>query len=278
MSVLDIRDLHVNYGGVIALDGVSLNVSRGEIVAILGANGAGKSTLLKSIAGVVRPEAGDIRFKDQSLLRLSPDRIVRGGISLTPEGRELFPSLSVADNLAMGRYAPLKASGGFLRLMYPSAQQRKDLEERVASVHQLFPVLKERSQQLAGTLSGGQGQMLAIARALMSDPTMLMLDEPSLGLAPLIVEEIMRTLLRLRDEGLTVVLVEQNANAALHIADRAYVLSTGRIVTEGGAADLLADIDITDAYLGQGDGESGSGRSDRSAKATDSTARGLAAQ
>ncbi len=255
-KLLGIDNLTVRYAGVTALEDVSLEVNTGEIVAILGANGAGKSTLLKTIAGIETPATGSLDL-DGKPLGKGADAVVRAGVSLAPEGRQLFPSLSVDDNLMLGSYAALTEKRGYLGLMLPGARGHGILEERRGDVHRLFPLLKERHDQQAGTLSGGQGQMLAIGRALMNAPRLLMLDEPSLGLAPQIVDEIFATLMRLRDGGLTVLLVEQNAHAALKIADRAYVLSGGRIVAGGSAEELMRDADIAAAYLGGAGGADG---------------------
>jgi ABC-type branched-subunit amino acid transport system ATPase component len=237
-AFLTVREVEVAYGGLRALRGVTFEVRRGEIVAVVGGNGAGKSTLLKTIMRVVSNQRGQLLFDGFDLTRLRPEGVVRAGISLVPEGRELFPSLTVWDNLLLGRYAKGRS-------------WRVGLENATEQVFTLFPVLRERRRQLAGTLSGGQGQMLAIGRALMSGPRLLMLDEPSLGLAPQIVAQIMGRLVDLRALGLTVVLVEQNARAALEIADRGYVLETGRVAVVGPGRDLLTDPEITSAYLGR---------------------------
>ncbi|MES1148527.1 MAG: ATP-binding cassette domain-containing protein, partial [Bradyrhizobium guangdongense] len=252
--LLDISNLSVSYGGLAALDRVSLGVGQGEIVALVGANGAGKSSLLRAIAGVETSRADQIAFDGTDLRGASADRAVRRGISLVPEGRALFSSLTVLQNLAAGRYARRRAEG-FRHVMWPSAAERRTFAERLEAVYQLFPVLKERSEQLAGTLSGGQQQMLAIGRALMGEPRLLMLDEPSLGLAPQVLAEILRCVEKLRDEGLTILLVEQNVSAALAIADRGYVLANGRVTAEGPGPALLEDARITEAYLGSGDRE-----------------------
>ena len=236
--MLELRGVEVAYGGLRALQEASLEVHRGEIVALVGANGAGKSTLLKAIARVAPVRSGTIRFGDVDLTTLTAQAVVSAGISMVPEGRELFPSLTVWDNLILGRYCKGRA-------------WRAELDRLTSELFALFPVLAARRRQLAGTLSGGEGQMLAIARALMSSPRLLMLDEPSLGLAPQVVGEIMERLAQLRESGLTIILVEQNARAALELADRGYVLETGRIVTTGPAARLLADPDISSAYLGR---------------------------
>jgi branched-chain amino acid transport system ATP-binding protein len=236
--MLRIRNLYAYHGPVTALSGVTLHVREGEIVALIGANGAGKTTLLNAVAGLVRRE-GEITSQGRSLMAASPEELVSLGVALVPEGRQLFAPMSVADNLALGAYRRHR-------------RESKDaIVQSLEQVFRLFPRLKERLEQRAGTMSGGEQQMLAIARALMARPRLLLLDEPSLGLAPIVVEAIMAALARLRDEGLTVLLVEQNARAALKIADRAYVLETGRIILSGAAADLLADRQVTRAYLGR---------------------------
>ncbi len=236
--LLEVRELEVAFGGLRALRGVSLIARPGEIVAVVGANGAGKSTLLKAVARVVSARAGLLALDGMDLRGLAADAVVRAGIHFVPEGRELFPSLTVWDNLVLGRYAKGRT-------------WRVELEEAAEGVFALFPMLRDRRRQLAGTLSGGQGQMLAIGRALMSTPRLLMLDEPSLGLAPQIAAEIMDRLVALRSRGLTIILVEQNARAALEIADRGYVLETGQVAITGAGRDLLADPEITNAYLGR---------------------------
>ena len=236
-SLLDVRDLHVAYGaGVRALQGVSLCVRPGEVVTLIGANGAGKTTLLKAIAGLVSPQAGAITFAGQSIDRVDPSDRVKLGVALVPEGRRLFSRLSVGENLRLGTYRD---------------RDQKRREEMVERVFQLFPVLEQRVTQRAGTLSGGEGQMLSIARALMSRPKFLMLDEPSLGIMPRIVDSILDVLQTLhRQEGLTVLLVEQNVPAALAAAERGYVLQTGRIVAEGASQTLLESDLVRRAYLG----------------------------
>jgi branched-chain amino acid transport system ATP-binding protein len=247
--LLRARNVSVEYGGLRALDGVSLDVGDGELVALIGANGAGKSTTLKALARIEPSSADEMSFLGTSIADLQPDQLVMRGLSLVPEGRALFPSLSVLDNLISGRYAA-RRSAGITSLLRPPAQEIRATERRLQVVFELFPVLRERREQLAGTLSGGQGQMLAIGRALMAAPRLLMLDEPSLGLAPQVVEEIMACLDRLRSQGLTILLVEQNATAALEIADRAYVLANGRVVKSGLAHELRSDPMIASAYLG----------------------------
>jgi len=235
--LLEVRDVHVAYGaGVRALQGVSLNVQPGEVVALIGANGAGKTTLLKAIAGLVRPQRGEVTFDGRSISTVDASERVTLGVALVPEGRRLFSRLSVGENLTLGSY----------RNGDPA--HRAEMLERI---HTLFPVLRERSRQRAGTLSGGEAQMLAIARALMSRPRFLMLDEPSLGIMPRLVDQVMDSLRRLHQtEGLTMFLVEQNVPAALDLADRGYVLQTGRVVLEGPSADLRGSDLVRKAYLG----------------------------
>ncbi|MDE1568011.1 ATP-binding cassette domain-containing protein [Aquabacter sp. P-9] len=249
MPVLAVHDLTVAYGGLTAVDKVSLHLNQGEVLALVGANGAGKSSLLKAIARVEPMAGGAMTFAGEDLGRLSQDAAVARGICLVPEGRALFGSLTVAENLAAGRYAR-RRSRGFVHLLYQSASERSECQDRLDMVYQLFPVLKERARQLAGTLSGGQGQMLAIGRALMGAPRLLMLDEPSLGLAPQVIDEIFASIERLRQQGLTILLVEQNIASALSIADRGMVLAGGRVAATGTGRDLLRDPGITEAYLG----------------------------
>lgn len=231
-----------------AVQGVSLSVREGELISIIGANGAGKSTLLLAISGLLTTWEGEIVFKKQNLKGMSPPAIVRHGISMVPEGRQIFSPLTVMDNLRMGAYTIYRKG---------LKQQVKDDLEMIMD---MFPILRERAEQLAGTLSGGEQQMLAIGRALMARPTLLVLDEPSMGLAPKIVEMIFTTVQKLRQEGVTILLVEQNARAALKIADRAYVLETGKIVLEGSAEELLVDDDVKRAYLGKDYGNFYDGR------------------
>jgi branched-chain amino acid transport system ATP-binding protein len=250
-TLLHVRNMSVEYGGLRALDNASLDVGDGEIVALIGANGAGKSTLLKALARIERSNVDEMSFLGTNIGDIGPDQVVMRGLTLVPEGRALFASLSVLDNLLAGRYAARRVAG-IGSLLRPRSEEVLATEQRLRAVYDLFPVLQERRDQLAGALSGGQGQMLAIARALMGAPRLLMLDEPSLGLAPQVVEEIMRCLDRLRAQGLTILLVEQNAAAALDIADRAYVLANGRIVNSGLAGELRNDPAITSAYLGVG--------------------------
>ncbi len=238
--MLTLTSVEASYGRVKALRGVSLHVEAGEIVTLIGANGAGKSTILKTISGLVHAEAGSIKFDGQEISGWSAGRIVSAGLCQVPEGRQLFGTLSTRDNLLLGAYPR--------RSRTSKAAIAADLEEQF----ERFPLLSERSQQQAASLSGGEQQMLALARGLMSGPRMLLLDEPSLGLAPKIVRQFFQTVVSLRDEGLTVLLVEQNARAALQIADRGYVLETGRIVLEGTAQELLENPEVQRAYLGRG--------------------------
>ncbi|HWK44023.1 MAG TPA: ABC transporter ATP-binding protein [Stellaceae bacterium] len=233
--MLEVDDITTSYGGLKALHGVSIKVEAGEIVAVIGANGAGKSTLLKSIAGLVRPDHGAIRLDGADLGRLPAHKIARAGISLVPEGRRLFPRLKVRDNLTLGAYPHRKD---------PNRDAPLEL------IFALFPRLAERLDQLAGTLSGGEQQMLAIGRALMTKPKLLMLDEPSQGIMPRLVDDILDGVKRIRDEGMTVLIVEQRVVECLEIADRAYVLQTGRVTLSGKAADLAGDDAIRRAYLG----------------------------
>jgi len=234
---LQLENLEVNYGAVRALRGVSLEVAQGEVVALLGANGAGKSTVLKTVSGLLRPRAGGVRFFGEALGRLTPAQIVGRGLAHCPEGRRVFGSLSVLDNLRLGASQRSDA-----------AEIRTDLDKMLT----LFPILGERRGQAAGTLSGGEQQMLALSRALMSRPKLLLLDEPSLGVAPLIVREIFKTLRGLHSEGVTLLLVEQNVRLALELADRAYVLRTGQIALEGNAREMQGDERVARAYLGGG--------------------------
>jgi branched-chain amino acid transport system ATP-binding protein len=235
--VLDLADVHVRYGNVRALQGVSLRVETGELVALIGSNGAGKSTTLRTISGLLRPTQGKITFEGADITTAATDRIVRLGISHCPEGRHIFGSLSVSDNLRLG--AVSRSDAG---------EVAKDLE----TVFELFPLLKERLGQAGGTLSGGEQQMLAIGRALMSRPRLLLLDEPSLGLAPLMVERIFATIAELKRQGRTILLVEQNVHQALDVADRAYVVETGRITLDGPADVLRHDPKVEQSYLGVG--------------------------
>ncbi|MCI5520807.1 MAG: ABC transporter ATP-binding protein [Treponema sp.] len=234
--MLEVKDLHVSYGGIKALRGINLEVPDGKIVALIGANGAGKSTLLRTISGLVKADSGSIIFDGKELLGLPINKICAEKVAMSPEGRRVFSDLSVQENLKIGAY---------LR------NDKKDIEKDLAWVYELFPRLKERSWQMAGTLSGGEQQMLAVGRALMSRPKILMLDEPSLGLAPLIVQLIFDIIKEINKAGVTVLLVEQNANMALKTADIAYVLETGQIVLKGPGAEVMANPQVREAYLGK---------------------------
>jgi branched-chain amino acid transport system ATP-binding protein len=231
--MLKIDDLRVNYGGIEAVKGVDFEVPEGKIVTLIGANGAGKSTILRTIAGLVKPATGRIRLQAEDITALSPDRIVSKGITLVPEGRRVFPDLTVLENLKIGAYL-----------------RTDDLGHDLEWVYSLFPRLKERSWQVAGTLSGGEQQMLAVGRALMSRPKLMMMDEPSLGLAPLVVKDIFSIIRKINDQGVTILLIEQNANMALHTADLAYVLETGRLTLSGTGEELLNNEAVKKAYLG----------------------------
>jgi branched-chain amino acid transport system ATP-binding protein len=233
--LLEISDLTTAYAGLVALSDVRVSVGRGEIVAVVGANGAGKSTLLKTIAGMERPRHGTITFEDARIDGLAPHRITARGIALVPEGRRLFPRLSVADNLRLGSYLH---------------RARHDREAPLATVFALFPRLAERLAQRTETLSGGEQQMLAVGRAMMTRPRLLMLDEPSQGIMPKLVDEILRAVVAIRDSGTTVLIVEQRFVECLEIADRAYVLQTGRVVMSGKAAEISGNADVRRAYLG----------------------------
>jgi branched-chain amino acid transport system ATP-binding protein len=233
--VLILEDVHVRYGAIAALRGISLRVEKGEIVGLIGVNGAGKTTTLLTIAGVLKPAQGNVVFKGNSIVGQSPEDIVRQGIALVPEGRRIFPGLTVEENLRLG--AAVRADRGAIQ---------RDIEEMCTR----FPILGKRFNQSGGTLSGGEQQQLAIARGLMSRPALLMLDEPSLGLAPILVEEIFELVAQLRETGVTLLLVEQNVQRTLEIADRAYLLSTGRVEFEGAAQELRTRVDLASAYLG----------------------------
>jgi len=233
--ILRLEEVQVYYGAIQAVKGISLFLKQGEIVCLIGANGAGKSTTLNAISGMVRPRQGKIFYRGETIERCPPHRIVEKGISQAPEGRKIFPNLTVLENLEMGAYA---------RKDKPKI--RTDLEK----VFALFPRLKERERQSAGTLSGGEQQMLAIGRALMSDPSVLLLDEPSLGLAPLLVKQIFQTIVEINQQGTSILLVEQNAHMALQIAQRGYVLETGKVVMEDQAGNLLKNEKVREAYLG----------------------------
>jgi len=239
MIVLRVGNLRAGYDGLEVLHGVSLHVDRGEIVTIIGANGAGKSTLLNALAGIVRVSAGNAVFDGTEIAPFSAEAVAARGFVLVPEGRQLFAELSVHDNLLLGGYLRARRDG------------RRALEMDIRHVTSIFPVLERRSEQQAGTLSGGEQQMLALGRALMMKPSLLMLDEPSIGLAPLVVKEIFAVIAGLRRQGGTILLVEQNARAALGVADRGYVMETGRIMVEGTAEELSNNHDVRRAYLGR---------------------------
>ncbi len=236
MSVLDIRNVETFYGAIMALRGVSLTVEQGEIVTILGANGAGKTTLMKTISGLMDPEKGSIEFNGTRIDGMEPDKIVAMGLAHVPEGREVFPYLTIEENLRMGAYT----------------RRGADIRDDIDMVYSYFPILKERRAQSAGFLSGGQQQMLAIGRGLMARPKLMLLDEPSLGLSPLLTQEIFAIIKRLNaEQGVTMLLVEQNANVALHTAHKGYVLEMGRIVMAGSCEELRASDDIQEFYLGR---------------------------
>ena len=234
--MLKIENLHVAYGGIQALRGISLEVPDGQIVTLIGANGAGKSTTLRTITGLVKAQSGSIQWNGEELLGRPIDRIISSGIAMSPEGRRVFPDMTVLENLKIGAY---------LR------KGKAEIEKDIKWVYELFPRLKEHSWQLAGTLSGGEQQMLAVGRALMSRPKLMMLDEPSLGLAPLVVQDIFSIIREINRQGVTILLIEQNANMALKIADLAYVLETGTITLSGTGAELLANEKVKEAYLGK---------------------------
>ena len=233
-NILEIKDLVVSYGGIEAVKGISFDVNEGEIVTLIGANGAGKSTTLKAISGLVKPKSASIKMEGKEICGKTPDAIVKSGITLVPEGRRVFPNLTVKENLKIGAYL-----------------RNDKLDDDIKYVYDLFPRLREREWQLAGTLSGGEQQMLAVGRALMAKPKVIMMDEPSLGLAPLVVKGIFDIIKAINKEGITVLLIEQNANMALQVAHSAYVLETGNITMSGSGAELLADNRIREAYLGK---------------------------
>ena len=233
--MLELQDLHLSYGGIHALKGVSIQVNEGEIVSLIGANGAGKSTTLRAISGLERAQSGKILYNGEDITGKPSKYMVQNGLILVPEGRLIFPDMTVLENLKIGAYL----------------RNDRDVEADIQRMYALFPRLKERAWQMAGTLSGGEQQMLAVGRALMSKPKLLMMDEPSLGLAPLVVKDIFSIIRTIRDSGVTVLLIEQNANAALKIADRGYVLETGRITLEGSGRGLLSNPAVRAAYLGK---------------------------
>lgn len=234
MALLELKDINVSYGSIKALHDVSFSVEEGEIVTLIGANGAGKTTTMKTIMGILSPASGSIAYNGTAITGWSTKKRVQNGIVLSPEGRQIFPGFSVLTNLEMG---------GFLR-------SDDENEETIRTVYELFPILEKRKTQLAGTLSGGEQQMLAVGRALMSKPKLLLLDEPSMGLAPLLVRQILDLIERIKTMGVTILLVEQNARAALRISDRAYVLQTGNVVLSGEASELLNSESVKKAYLG----------------------------
>jgi branched-chain amino acid transport system ATP-binding protein len=237
--MLRIKNLESGYGRLKVLKKVTMHIRAGEIVTIIGANGAGKTSLLKTISGLIRPRSGEILFDMREIGKLPPERIVFLGCSLVPEGRQVFAPMTVRENILLGAYPQYRKRRG------------EAVKDDIERIYGIFPRLRERERQLAGTLSGGEQQMLAIARALMARPKLIMMDEPSMGLAPLVMKDIFSVITRLREEGNTVLLVEQNAKAALGIADRGYVLETGRIIMEGTAEDLLSNRDVQRAYLGR---------------------------
>ena len=233
-ELLRIEDLRVNYGGIEAVKGINISVEEGQIVNLIGSNGAGKSTTLRTISGLVKPRTGKLTFAGTDITGMDPTNVVKQGITMSPEGRRIFADMTVKENLRIG---------GYLR--------KDDLTEDIEMVFDLFPRLREREWQLGGTLSGGEQQMLAVGRALMAKPRLMMLDEPSLGLAPLVVKDIFDIIQKINAQGVTILLIEQNANMALRIAHKAYVLETGNITMEGTGAELLADERIKEAYLGK---------------------------
>ena len=233
-NILKVNNINVYYGAIHAIKGISFNVEEGEIVTLIGANGAGKSTTLNTISGLLRSKTGDISFMGSSIAKMSPNKIVQNGLVMVPEGRRIFLGLTVEENLEMGAYT----------------RPKSEIKDSMEQVYELFPRLKERRSQIGGTLSGGEQQMLAMGRALMAKPKLMMLDEPSMGLAPLLVDLIFEIIADLHKAGSTILLVEQNAQAALSIADRAYVLETGKIIKTGLGSELISDPDIKKAYLG----------------------------
>ena len=236
MAMLEVKDLEVYYGGIKAIKGISFEVNKGEVIALIGANGAGKTTTLHTITGLLSPKNGHVIFEGKDITKVPAHKIVSMGMAHVPEGRRVFAELSVYENLKMGAY---------------TRKDKNEIEESLANVYKRFPRLEERKNQMAGTLSGGEQQMLAMGRALMSKPKIILMDEPSMGLSPILVNEIFDIIRAVSESGTTVLLVEQNAKKALAIADRAYVLETGKIVLEGNAKDLLEDDSIKKAYLGE---------------------------
>ena len=236
--LLEIKDLKVSYGKIEAIKGITLNVNQGEIVTLVGANGAGKTTLLKTISGILKPSAGVINFEGKDIQSIAPHNRVLAGLCQAPEGRGIFPGMTVLENLEMGKYS--------------RPEWKKELKEDLDRVYTLFPRLKERQGEAGGTLSGGEQQMLSIGRALMSRPRLLLLDEPSMGLAPMFIQQIFKIIREIQTQGVSILLVEQNAAQALSCANRAYIMETGNIVKEGAGKDLLNDEAIKKAYLGTG--------------------------
>ncbi len=236
MAMLEIKDLEVYYGMIQAIKGISFEVNEGEVIALIGANGAGKSTILHTISGLIAPKKGSITFEGQEITKIPAHKIVENGLAQVPEGRRVFPSLSVLQNLKLGAY---------------TRKDKKEIDDTLKMIYERFPRLEERKNQPAGTLSGGEQQMLAMGRALMSKPRIILMDEPSMGLSPIFVNEIFDIIKQVSASGTTVLLVEQNAKKALSIADRGYVLETGKIVKEGKASDLLNDEAVKKAYLGE---------------------------
>ncbi|MEG1642507.1 MAG: ABC transporter ATP-binding protein [Synergistaceae bacterium] len=233
--MLKVENLSVNYGGIQALKGINIEVPKGKIVTLIGANGAGKSSTLRAVSGLIKSKSGSILLKDKEISNMLPEEILNMGLALCPEGRRIFPQLTVLENLNLGGYL---------------CKNKQEAEKGIEKAFSLFPLLKERSWQKGGTLSGGEQQMLALARALMSDPDIIMMDEPSLGLAPILVQEVFDIIREINKEGKTVLLVEQNAFAALKVADYAYVLEVGKITLQGTGKELLTDKRVIDAYLG----------------------------
>ena len=233
-KILEIKNLSVSYGGIKAVKNVSMSVDSGKIITLIGSNGAGKSTILRSIAGIVKPQSGEILVNGQNIIGMKPDKIVSLGVTLVPEGRRVFPNLTVLENLKIGAYL-----------------RHDDLKDSIEYVYSLFPRLKERSWQLSGTLSGGEQQMLAVGRALMSKPKLIMMDEPSLGLAPLVVRDIFEIIKTINAQGVTVLLIEQNANMALKTAHWGYVIETGELKMQGEGLELLNNPEVKEAYLGK---------------------------
>ncbi len=236
MAMLEVKDLRVNYGMIQAIQGVSFQVNQGEVIALIGANGAGKTTILHTVSGLLSPQSGSVLFEGKDIVKEKSHKIVSMGMAHVPEGRRVFSQLSVLQNLKMGAY---------------TRKDKEEIAKTLESVFERFPRLKERQNQLAGTLSGGEQQMLAMGRALMSHPKLILMDEPSMGLSPIFVNEIFDIIQEVSKSGTTVLLVEQNAKKALSVADRAYVLETGKIVLEGKAGELLNDDSIRKAYLGE---------------------------